>query len=449
MADMVDRRTGHEDVEGKIFIGGLSWQTTESSLRFYFEKYGELTDVALMTDKRTGQPRGFGFITMKDSAATDIIVSTEHTIDGRVVDVKRAVPRDMAPAPSRTESKKIFVGGLPAEVTDKEFSEYFSQYGQVKEAVVMVDRATNHSRGFGFVTFEHAESVDVCIHNKNEIMGKWVEVKRAEPRDGNGRGDMGGMGMGMGRMQGGYSVGYGGRGMMPGGGSGRGMGGGGYGYGNRGPVGNDYSGAYGQYRGAPAGAVGYAGLRYPAGYGGAPGAGGRGYPQGTGGPSPYGYPQAGGMAGAGMGYGYGGPAYAAGSATGYGAAQGAYGGGSAYGGGGGPMGGPRVDGAGDAPNNYAPSGMRNDGATGYGSAAMQQAYNYGYGGGYGMYGGGVGGSPAMVGHGQPQAQAGPSGPGSPLRTGSGDMEGGANYGAIRGQGQGATQGRIDRSYRPY
>ena len=57
MADMVDRRTGHEDVEGKIFIGGLSWQTTESSLRFYFEKYGELTDVALMTDKRTGQPR--------------------------------------------------------------------------------------------------------------------------------------------------------------------------------------------------------------------------------------------------------------------------------------------------------------------------------------------------------------------------------------------------------
>lgn len=46
-----------DDISGKIFIGGLSWQTTEANLRFYFEKYGELTDVALMIDKRSGKPR--------------------------------------------------------------------------------------------------------------------------------------------------------------------------------------------------------------------------------------------------------------------------------------------------------------------------------------------------------------------------------------------------------
>lgn len=45
--------------------------------------------------------RGFGFITLKDPSIADLIVSSEHTIDGRVVDVKKAVPRDMAPAPSR------------------------------------------------------------------------------------------------------------------------------------------------------------------------------------------------------------------------------------------------------------------------------------------------------------------------------------------------------------
>jgi hypothetical protein len=122
----------HDDVEGKIFVGGLSWQTTEESMRFHFEKFGELSDIAIMIDKRTGQPRGFGFITMKDPAAADIVVSTEHTIDGRVVDVKRAVPRDMAPAPTRAESKKIFVGGLPTEVTEKEFEEYFGTFGLVK-----------------------------------------------------------------------------------------------------------------------------------------------------------------------------------------------------------------------------------------------------------------------------------------------------------------------------
>jgi hypothetical protein len=46
-----------DDIAGKIFIGGLSWSTTEQTLRNYFERYGELTDVALMIDKKTGKPR--------------------------------------------------------------------------------------------------------------------------------------------------------------------------------------------------------------------------------------------------------------------------------------------------------------------------------------------------------------------------------------------------------
>lgn len=47
----------------------------------------------------------------------------------------------------------------------------------------MVDRATNRSRGFGFITFETEEGVEAVMRNKCEMMGKWVEVKRAEPRD--------------------------------------------------------------------------------------------------------------------------------------------------------------------------------------------------------------------------------------------------------------------------
>jgi RNA recognition motif-containing protein len=60
--------TEPENSEGKVFIGGLSWETTSDSLRYYFEKFGELSDVALMADKRTGQPRGFGFVSYKDAA---------------------------------------------------------------------------------------------------------------------------------------------------------------------------------------------------------------------------------------------------------------------------------------------------------------------------------------------------------------------------------------------
>ncbi len=132
-------------------------------------------------------------------AAADIVMSTEHTIDGRLVDVKRALPRDKAPGPTRfvtvyfififlipayrSEACKIFVGGLAPEITEKEFGDYFSKFGIVKDAVVMVDRNTGSSRGFGFVTFEAEDTVDSVMKIQHEIMGKYVEIKRAEPRD--------------------------------------------------------------------------------------------------------------------------------------------------------------------------------------------------------------------------------------------------------------------------
>jgi hypothetical protein len=65
-----------------------------------------------------------------------------HTIDSRNVDVKRAVPKDkMAPSgggvghPNVPESKKIFVGGLAPEVTEKEFKEYFEQFGPIQVSI--------------------------------------------------------------------------------------------------------------------------------------------------------------------------------------------------------------------------------------------------------------------------------------------------------------------------
>ncbi len=111
----------------------------------------------------------------------------------------------------RSESCKIFVGGLAPEITEKEFGDYFSKFGIVKDAVVMVDRNTGSSRGFGFVTFEAEDTVDQVMKIQHEIMGKYVEIKRAEPRDsrGNSGYDNGGGMYGGGAMGGGY----GGRGM--------------------------------------------------------------------------------------------------------------------------------------------------------------------------------------------------------------------------------------------
>lgn len=55
------------------------------------------------------------------------------------------------------------MGGIPAEVSEEEFANYFSQFGHVLDATLMLDRATGRPRGFGFITFESDRGVDAAL----------------------------------------------------------------------------------------------------------------------------------------------------------------------------------------------------------------------------------------------------------------------------------------------
>jgi len=79
----------------KIYVGNLSFQTTEDALSALFQEHGEIEEVAVVTDRDTGRSRGFGFVTMPDSdaanAAIEAINGTE--LDGRTLNVNEARPR--------------------------------------------------------------------------------------------------------------------------------------------------------------------------------------------------------------------------------------------------------------------------------------------------------------------------------------------------------------------
>lgn len=82
----------------KIFVGGLSWSSTEESLQAYFEQFGPVVNVEIMRDRNTGNPRGFCFIVFTtDSTVEKIMQHGKHTVDDKVVDVKRAQARGAAP----------------------------------------------------------------------------------------------------------------------------------------------------------------------------------------------------------------------------------------------------------------------------------------------------------------------------------------------------------------
>lgn len=80
----------------KLFIGGLNYKTTEESLKSHFEQWGEIVDCVVMRDRNTRRSRGFGFVTYKRAhMVDDAQAARPHKVDGREVEPKRAVPRDV------------------------------------------------------------------------------------------------------------------------------------------------------------------------------------------------------------------------------------------------------------------------------------------------------------------------------------------------------------------
>ncbi|KAJ8770560.1 hypothetical protein K2173_018051 [Erythroxylum novogranatense] len=180
---------------GKLFIGGISWDTNEDRLREYFQAFGEVTEAVIMKDRTTGRARGFGFVVFADPGVAERVVMEKHLIDGRNVEAKKAVPRDdqnvlnknnssIYGSPGHARTKKIFVGGLAPTVTESDFKKYFDQFGIITDVVVMYDHYTQRPRGFGFITYDSEEAVDtVLLKTFHELNGKTVEVKRAVPKE--------------------------------------------------------------------------------------------------------------------------------------------------------------------------------------------------------------------------------------------------------------------------
>ncbi len=79
----------------KLFVGGISWNTTEDQLKEYFSQIGEVEEVKIITDRMTGRSKGFGFVTYKneDDANKAIETLDGKELDGRNLKVAKARPQ--------------------------------------------------------------------------------------------------------------------------------------------------------------------------------------------------------------------------------------------------------------------------------------------------------------------------------------------------------------------
>lgn len=224
--------------DNKLFIGGLQASTSEKTVTTYFEKYGE---IELVSNKNQ---RGFVFVTFKQPACAEaVLLQHKHIIDGKLVEVKKALQKDenyvpgasyhnngynspsyyrpgpmypqqvplpyynpypYYPSPVPTyaipkapeeldeltvtsfpqDANKLFVGGLHPKTTQEDLKEYFSSFGTVDDVTIMIDNATQKPRGFGFITFTSENVAKMCLEQtQHTILGKSVDVKTAVLRN--------------------------------------------------------------------------------------------------------------------------------------------------------------------------------------------------------------------------------------------------------------------------
>lgn len=157
--------------KARLFIGGLGEFTTLGteyfdllleSLDKYFSTFGTIKDIFLS--------KGFGFVEFEnESCMQKVLALNEHFLDGRQIDPKPALNRQL-----NRQREKLFVGGIPIDFTNKDMHKFFSKYGPLSDAFVVRDVRTGKSRGYGFVAYLNHEDAAKLLVEKfviiNELM---------------------------------------------------------------------------------------------------------------------------------------------------------------------------------------------------------------------------------------------------------------------------------------
>ena len=83
-------------MNSKLYVGNLSFKTTEDGLRDAFGQFGNVTDVYVATDRETGRPRGFAFVTFSTAEESKLAIEKMHGVDldGRAITVNEARPKE-------------------------------------------------------------------------------------------------------------------------------------------------------------------------------------------------------------------------------------------------------------------------------------------------------------------------------------------------------------------
>jgi len=158
MAETTEQQDEVAPTGTELYIGNLAWAVTSEDLTKAFAEFGALGEVRIVVSARTGQSKGFGFVTFsdKDAATKAMAEMDEKDFGGRALNVKLARDRSLGSAaaasagPEKLCEDRLHFGNLPKEFVREDLEAKCKAFGEVSNVEVLSRR--NHS--FGYATFE-------------------------------------------------------------------------------------------------------------------------------------------------------------------------------------------------------------------------------------------------------------------------------------------------------
>lgn len=175
-----------EDQEKKVYVGNLSYDIDEATVKEAFEQFGAVSEVILPLKRGSTKIRGFGYVTMSTvpEAQKAIDGLNETELMGRTVYVSAA---DQSP-PKRHQVKEkptgngteLYVGNVSFDTTPEEISDYFKNYGTVLDCSMPKFRDSGRPRGFAFVTMPDEDALHAIEQTDGqEFHGRNLKVNKS------------------------------------------------------------------------------------------------------------------------------------------------------------------------------------------------------------------------------------------------------------------------------
>jgi nucleolin len=174
-----------EDDLVRLYVGNLGWDTNSEDLQDAFKEFGDFEECFVVTNKATGESRGFGFVVYQDKSTAERAIEGMNgvSLDGRAIRVALSKPKGWASKREETGST-LYIGNLGYDTSDEQLRAELEKCGELSDVTVVTDRETGSSRGFAFATFLNPDDAQRAIEQMDgiEIDGRELRVNLSRPK---------------------------------------------------------------------------------------------------------------------------------------------------------------------------------------------------------------------------------------------------------------------------